>query len=264
MPLTAKELFCLLFSALVHDYDHPGVNNNFLIQTNSPMALLYNDRSVLENHHVASALRLLLRPELNFLSGWAREEMAEVRSDIITLVLSTDLQVEHFSTLTHFKTLTSNPYWTEGCVEADPAGAMSHPSPPVMNKKDRVIVMKMLLKCADVANPSKRWPIYSEWFARYTEETFQQGDEERRLGLPISPLCDRSDVQLPKSQLGFIEFITLPLYEALHQAVAIPALLDNLSSNHSYWQRVRDKVLAPPAASTSPPGPAASATIIVE
>ncbi|RKO97698.1 hypothetical protein CAUPRSCDRAFT_10649 [Caulochytrium protostelioides] len=31
MPLTAKQLYSLLYSALVHDYDHPGVDNNVLI-----------------------------------------------------------------------------------------------------------------------------------------------------------------------------------------------------------------------------------------
>lgn len=40
-------------AALSHDVDHPGLNNGFLVNTLDEMALLYNDQSVLENHHVA-------------------------------------------------------------------------------------------------------------------------------------------------------------------------------------------------------------------
>lgn len=42
------------------------------------------------------------------------------------------------------------------------------------------------------------------------EEFFQQGDKERELGLPFSPLCDRNNTLVAESQIGFIEFIVEP------------------------------------------------------
>ena len=51
----------LLVSTLVHDVDHNGLNNNFHINSQSPLALLYNDISVLENHHCSYATKLLAR-----------------------------------------------------------------------------------------------------------------------------------------------------------------------------------------------------------
>ena len=57
--LSDLEIFSLLFSAIIHDYDHSGTTNNFHIQSNSTLAILYNDRSVLENHHVAAFFRYL-------------------------------------------------------------------------------------------------------------------------------------------------------------------------------------------------------------
>lgn len=38
-----------LFAAAIHDYEHPGLNNNYLVKTRSDLALIYNDASVLGN-----------------------------------------------------------------------------------------------------------------------------------------------------------------------------------------------------------------------
>lgn len=42
------------------------------------------------------------------------------------------------------------------------------------------------------------------------EEFFRQGDKEKALGLPFSPLCDRNNTLVAESQIGFIEFIVEP------------------------------------------------------
>lgn len=47
------EVFAAVVAAIVHDVDHPGRTNTFLVKRGAPLALLYNDRSVLENHHVS-------------------------------------------------------------------------------------------------------------------------------------------------------------------------------------------------------------------
>jgi len=50
---TELEISCLIFSALVHDLGLPGLNNAFVVATNSTEALLDIDQSVLENFHTA-------------------------------------------------------------------------------------------------------------------------------------------------------------------------------------------------------------------
>ena len=55
--LSDLEIFTALISAIIHDYDHTGTTNNFHINSESSLAILYNDRAVLENHHVSEFFR---------------------------------------------------------------------------------------------------------------------------------------------------------------------------------------------------------------
>jgi cAMP-specific phosphodiesterase 4 len=58
--LSDLELFVTIISPLVHDTDHPGFNNPFMVASKDKLALRYNDRSVLENHHIAIAFDTML------------------------------------------------------------------------------------------------------------------------------------------------------------------------------------------------------------
>lgn len=52
---------------MVHDFEHKGVNNDFLVRTGDALALLYNDHSPNENHHMAASWGHLVKH--NFLSA---------------------------------------------------------------------------------------------------------------------------------------------------------------------------------------------------
>jgi hypothetical protein len=57
--LSPLHVFVLYLSAAVHDVQHPGLNNAFLVNARTPLAMRYNDRSVLESFHNSSAFRLM-------------------------------------------------------------------------------------------------------------------------------------------------------------------------------------------------------------
>lgn len=40
--------------AAIHDYGHKGLNNAYLLRTEDELALIYNDKSVLENFHISA------------------------------------------------------------------------------------------------------------------------------------------------------------------------------------------------------------------
>jgi hypothetical protein len=60
------------------------------------MAIKYNDKSVLESHHVAATFAKIQIPELNIFETFSREDYVEIRKQIINMVLSTDM-ARHFT-----------------------------------------------------------------------------------------------------------------------------------------------------------------------
>lgn len=73
------DLFSMIFSGAIHDYEHPGYTNPYLINSNHPLAVRYNDISVLESHHVAASFKLLKEKEFNFLGNVLPEERRDIR-----------------------------------------------------------------------------------------------------------------------------------------------------------------------------------------
>ena len=58
-----------------------------------------------------------------------------------------------------------------------------------------------MVHCADLSGPTKPLPLYRRWCDRIMEEFFQQGDKEKEVGLDISPMCDRYNATIEKSQV---------------------------------------------------------------
>lgn len=55
----------LLMAAIMHDYRHPGVNNGYLVRDLDPLAVTYNDASVLENFHAAEGFKMMLHQKFD-------------------------------------------------------------------------------------------------------------------------------------------------------------------------------------------------------
>ena len=79
----------MLFAASIHDAEHTGTTNDFHIATRSPLALLYKDQSVLENHHLAMGWDCLAKA--NILEPLDRDEKIYFRQLVTEMVLATDM-----------------------------------------------------------------------------------------------------------------------------------------------------------------------------
>ncbi|KTG45650.1 hypothetical protein cypCar_00000551 [Cyprinus carpio] len=99
-------------------------------------------------------------------------------------------------------------------------------------------VLQNMVHCADLSNPTKPLQLYKQWTDRIMEEFFSQGDRERERGMEISPMCDKHNASVEKSQVGFIDYIVHPLWETWADLVHPDAqdILDTLEDNREWYQ----------------------------
>ena len=123
-----------------------------------------------------------------------------------------------------------------------------------LQKRDGVsLVLQMALKLCDIGHAGKPLMEHIEWSRRVMHEFIGQGELERELGLPISPLCDINTYNLPKSQIGFLQFVALPCFRPWCEFAEQPELLAAVNSNHEYWVReAGDQKSSSVAPSTTP------------
>ncbi|KNC77668.1 hypothetical protein SARC_09875 [Sphaeroforma arctica JP610] len=217
-----REALAAIVAAMIHDFQHPGVNNAYLVNSRSAEALLYNDHSVLENMHLAKAFQILSRDDCNIFCNLSAKDYQHVRTLIIQMVLNTDMSY-HFELMGKFKSAV--------------VVLREEESEEVPNKTI-MLILAMAVHCADVSNPCKNKHIYGQWAQRVMEEFWNQGDLETVNQMAISPMCDRHTVSIEKCQSSFIQFIVEPLYETF--SILMPELYEecipNLHDNKEYWQ----------------------------
>ncbi|KAM9101293.1 cAMP-specific 3',5'-cyclic phosphodiesterase 4C isoform X2 [Sarcophilus harrisii] len=222
---TDLEILAAIFASAIHDVDHPGVSNQFLINTNSELALMYNDASVLENHHLAVGFKLLQEENCDIFQNLSVKQRQSLRKMVIDMVLATDMS-KHMNLLGDLKTMVETKKVTSlGVLLLD-------------NYSDRIQVLQNMVHCADLSNPTKPLELYRQWTDRIMVEFFQQGDREREKGIEISPMCDKHTASVEKSQVGFIDYIAHPLWETWADLVHPDAqeILDTLEDNREWYQ----------------------------
>uniref|UniRef100_A0A669DCJ4 Phosphodiesterase n=1 Tax=Oreochromis niloticus TaxID=8128 RepID=A0A669DCJ4_ORENI len=222
---TDLEILAALFASAIHDVDHPGVSNQFLINTNSELALMYNDLSVLENHHLAVGFKLLQEDNCDIFQNLNKKQRQSLRKMVIDMVLATDMS-KHMNLLADLKTMVETKKVTSlGVLLLD-------------NYSDRIQVLQNMVHCADLSNPTKPLELYRQWTDRIMVEFFTQGDREREKGMEISPMCDKHNASVEKNQVGFIDYIVHPLWETWADLVHPDAqdILDTLEDNREWYQ----------------------------
>ncbi|ORZ36006.1 hypothetical protein BCR44DRAFT_1433315 [Catenaria anguillulae PL171] len=210
-PLSEQLSFML--ACVCHDLEHDGKTNNYHIQTQSPLALLYNDQSPLENRHMHEAYRLITHHKL--LAHHPRTLQAEIRTLMVRCILSTDL-AKHVDILAKFNEISTN---------------FNH-----LDKEHRARSLEMLIKCADVSNVIRPLHLAKGWADCIQEEMFCQGDVERELGLPVSGFGDRLNAQSARLGLTFSEFMCAPLFRTMGRAISgMEMYLKNIAVTRDYW-----------------------------
>ncbi|KAL6756004.1 hypothetical protein V8C86DRAFT_1810824 [Haematococcus lacustris] len=219
-PLTL--LACLLAGA-AHDLQHSGLTNDFLVATEHPLALLYNDKSPAENHHLATLFSMLRCPELALLAHLPKQERDKMRKIIIELIMGTDMK-QHFTITSSFANLHRLP------AERVPLARISqdmkalasqqHPAATGSSVKaptdevNRLLSLQVALKISDLGSSAETFEVNRRWVAALQDEFFAQGDQEKAAGLPVSALMDRDKPGAASvaSQFGWYDFVAIPLF----------------------------------------------------
>jgi len=220
--LTEIQILALILAAVVHDVGHDGFNNAFHQAALTDRAVSFNDQSIQENFHL-STMYLALHKEdsgMNIFSTLNNNQVMEMRRMMISMVLGTDM-TRHFNHFKEFKSALDLCGKDATCWE-------SHVD----------VLMSQILHVADISNPAKPRDTAVAWAELVVQEFFAQGDREKSLGLPISPMCNRETTNLSATQIGFIKYIVLPTYELL--AELLPEVettcLSILKENLEYWE----------------------------
>jgi|DEB0MinimDraft_12_1074336.scaffolds.fasta_scaffold66853_2 hypothetical protein len=187
------DVFAVYVSNIIHDYEHSGYSNQFIVRTKHPLAIRYSDSCVLENHHLASAFNVILKKEdCNIMANLPLNMFREARQLIIEVVLNTDMS-KHFSLMTTLKTKLGNNFPTDAI-------------------EDRVLILSCALRTCDIFKVVRdgRTTFY-KWMELMFDEYYKQGDMEKVLDLPISKFMDRENTNKEKAYLNYIMMVCRPL-----------------------------------------------------
>ncbi|XP_071943556.1 dual 3',5'-cyclic-AMP and -GMP phosphodiesterase 11A-like [Antedon mediterranea] len=218
LVLTDLEQLSLLVACLCHDLDHRGTNNAFQEKSQSPLSKLYGSKATMEYHHFNHAVVILSSQGHNIFSGLSSQEYSEVMNILKHAILSTDLTT-HFKVRDQFFTLVdSKSDW--------------------IVPQNRELLRSMLMTACDVAASTKTWKTQQKIAELVTSEFFDQGDKERtELNIEPATMFDRRQKdQLPEMQMGFIDGVCFPLYQALcNVSSKFQPMLDGVISNRNKW-----------------------------
>merc|ERR1712188_32255 len=174
-------------------------NNPYHCTALTNLAITYNDKSVLEQHHCSTLFRVLSQEDLNILSGLTKEELLDVRKRIIGCILHTDPTL-HFESTSKLQQRLK----LDQPVSCD-------------SDDDRRMVIQTILMTVDISNIAKPWEVAKVWAERVSQEFFAQGDLEKSEGRHVAPFMDRTQSSMEKTSVNFTEYMALPLYEVVVQ-----------------------------------------------
>ncbi len=215
-------IFATLISAISHDVDHPGNTNSYEINSFSKYAKLYNDISVLENHHCTLTFELL---EYSGLMGLIKtEDFKDFRKTIISAILGTDMS-KHNDFIIKFKNFQ---------FEVDE-----------FSSDDQYFIAQSIVHCADLSNSIKDFNISLEWSKRISLEFYQQTVKEELEGLPILSFMKVHDnLSMCLNEINFITNISMPMWQLFAEKFeGLYIILDRCKRNLENWKKIECRYL---------------------
>ncbi|XP_007516846.1 cone cGMP-specific 3',5'-cyclic phosphodiesterase subunit alpha' [Erinaceus europaeus] len=231
---TDLEAFAMLAAAFCHDIDHRGTNNLYQMKSTSPLARLHGS-SILERHHLEYSKTLLQDESLNIFQNLNKRQFETVIRLFEIAIIATDLAL-YFKKRTMFQKIVD----ACGKMETEQEATKYVTTDPT--KKE--IIMAMMMTACDLSAITKPWEVQSQVALMVANEFWEQGDLERTVlqQQPI-PMMDRNKKdELPKLQVGFIDFVCTFVYKEFSRFhTEITPMLNGLQNNRVEWKSLADE-----------------------
>jgi hypothetical protein len=183
-----------MIAAISHDVDHPGTDNDFEQLTDSDLALMHNDISVLENHHATVCFTTAQASDgVNIFRFFEPTVYRDIRRIIINAILSTDMKL-HFSMVSEIEKKN------------------------ILNSKgNKIAIVNLLLHAADVGNLLSPVDESLLWTEKVMNEFKTLANRYIEHSLPVpGHISDLSTLpKQAKLQVDFIDYIVSPLWQHL-------------------------------------------------
>ncbi len=190
-------VFAIVFAALIHDVDHPGVSNAQLIKEEPDLAKLYRDKSVAEQNSLDVAWDMLMTERFDKLRKYVfgtQSELLKFRQLIVNVVLATDIFDKELGQLR--KDRWERAFHDDGNLPSS-----------LINDLRATIVMEHIIQASDVSHTMQHWHVYQKWNRRLFEEMYRAWSDGRMGADPREFWY--------KGELGFFDNYVIPLANKL-------------------------------------------------
>jgi len=261
-PLTQ---FACVFSALIHDANHPGVPNSQLVKEDAQISRMYEGKSIAEQDSINVSWQILIGAQyvdLRKAICKTRQEETRFRQLVVSAVCATDIMdkdLKHarnerwakaFSTTTATtvattlaptSSLTTISLSTSGtaATTTTTAAATSAALQEQINRK-ATIVIEHIIQASDVAHTMQHWHIYIKWNERLYAEMYKAYVNGRADNDPTDNWY--------KGEIGFFDYYIIPLAQKLSECgvfgVSSDEYLNYATMNRNEWEKKGKDVVA--------------------
>ncbi|PPQ66009.1 hypothetical protein CVT24_011953 [Panaeolus cyanescens] len=225
--LGLRELFILYVAAIGHDVGHPGFTNMFMKNAATPLSVIFDHRSALEQMHCQLLLKVMRHHGFGVILDHPTHGQ-HCKKILLQSVLATDMSV-HDDFVKRFQLLLN------GETSTLP--------------QRQIIICQAILKNADISNPTRPFLVSQHWAKALMQEWTAQALLEEEYALKPSVMSSDDPIQEAGSQIFFITRFVKPLSESTVRAIPEMSMyLHHCKMNLATWTARKADLLKKQAA----------------
>ncbi|KAG7341943.1 adenylate/guanylate cyclase with integral membrane sensor [Nitzschia inconspicua] len=222
-PLT---LFAIVFSALIHDVDHPGVSNVQLAKESPQVAEYYKSKSIAEQKSFDISWNLLMGDEFKALRRVIFPTLADLyrfRQVAVNIVLATDIFDKEMGDMRKER-------WEK--VFGNNGSKFQLGNDERIQNTRATIVLEHIIQASDVSHTMQHWHVYLKWNKKLFEEMNMAFAQGRMLSDPSAFWY--------QGELNFFDNYVIPLAKKIGECgvfgVSSDEYLEYAMSNRKEWE----------------------------